>query len=436
MTSVFDPSSVAITVSLVLIWTVYLIVRRRSERASMTSLAESTEAGLTEPASLHPVINADRCLGCGACVRACPEGQVIGLIGGKATLIEAASCIGHGACKAACPFDAIELVFGTEKRGVDIPHVGRDFQTNVPGLFIAGELGGMGLIRNAITQGSQAIAGVQVVARDRRHPELDLVIVGAGPAGIAASLAAKAAGLRFITLEQETFGGTVAHFPRGKIVMTTPVVLPLVGLMRFREVSKEKLLAFWADILRRIELPLTYGAQVELIERDAAGFTIATPRGPLRAATVLLAIGRRGTPRKLDVPGEEQAKVVYRLADPAQYRGKHVLVVGGGDSALEAAASLAEEPGTLVTLSYRSKAFARAKLKNRKRVEAGQAAGTIDVRLGSTVVQIGRENVEIETGGDHETIANDAVIVCAGGILPTKFLRDVGITVETKHGTA
>lgn len=423
--------------TLAVILSVYLGLRRRSERASIATLVEMTEAGMTEPASLHPLIDPAKCLGCGACARACPEGNVLGLIGGKAQLVEASNCIGHGACRAACPFDAITLVFGTETRGVDIPEVGPDFQTNVPGLFIAGELGGMGLIRNAVEQGCQAVQAIVPLARASPHAELDLIIVGAGPAGLAASLAAKEQGLRFVLFEQETAGGTVAHFPRGKIVMTAPVDLPIVGRMHFREVSKEELLGFWQASLSGLNLPLRFRERVERLQpANPHGFEMQTNHGVYRSACVLLAIGRRGTPRKLSVPGEELPKVVYRLIDPEQYRGQRVLVVGGGDSALEAAASIADEPGTTVTLSYRNAAFSRAKPKNRRRVDDAIACGRINACLKSNVVSIGQSCVDIEVDGRHETIPNDAIIVCAGGILPTKFLRDIGINVETKHGTA
>lgn len=431
-----SPIVLAYAVPFAAVLLVYLHFKRRGDTATAALYAEALDAGLAEPASLHPVIDEARCLGCGACARACPEHTVLGIIGGKATLVEAANCIGHGACKAACPFDAISLVFGTEKRGIDIPEVGPDFQTNVAGLFIAGELGGMGLIRNAIEQGRQSIDGIVAMAKARRHAECDLLIVGAGPAGLAAALAAKSKGLRFHVVEQETFGGTVAHFPRGKIVMTQPVELPLVGTMRFREVSKEKLLAFWHDILKRFPLPISYGERVEQVTASANGFEVRTTAGVRNAATLLLAIGRRGTPRKLDVPGEEQTKVVYRMVDPSQYRGKHVLVVGGGDSALEAAAEIASEPGTSVTLSYRGDAFGRAKAKNRKRVDDMSADGRIDLRLGSKIIEVGVDTIVIEAKKQRETIRNDAVVVCAGGLLPTQFLRDTGISVETKHGTA
>lgn len=432
----FDPLLTLYALPLIAVWVIYFGRRKRVERRSISKREAAAEAGLIEPPTLHPQIDATRCIGCGACVRACPEGEILGLIDGKAELIEPSDCIGHGACLAACPSDAIRLVFGTERRGVDIPHVGADFQTNVPGVFIAGELGGMGLIRNAIEQGRQAIDAVRALGGPRPADAYDVVIIGGGPAGFSASLAALEHRLRFVTIEQESFGGTVAHYPRGKLVMTAPAVLPLIGNVRFREVGKEKLLAFWHHAAKRTGLRINYRERAESVTRNGSGLEVRTTRGRYLTRAVLLAIGRRGTPRRLGVPGEDLPKVVYRLTDPRQYRGQHVLVVGGGDSALEAAADVAAEPGTTVTLSHRSDAFARAKLKNRKRVEAAQRTGRLHLLMPSQVSRIGAEAVELTHDGGQTAIRNDSVIVCAGGILPTAFLKGIGIEVETKYGTA
>jgi thioredoxin reductase (NADPH) len=421
-----------------LIWALYVVWRWHREKKSRAAKAAAVEAGLVEPASLHPIIDPAKCLACGACVSACPEGDIIGMINGKAELIEPTHCIGHGACREACPYDAITLVFGTEKRGVDIPHVSPDFQTNVPGIYIAGELGGMGLIRNAITQGSQAIESVRARAVSRPPQGYDLIIVGAGPAGFAASLGALKHKLRFLTIEQDTFGGTVAHFPRGKVVMTAPAILPLGFKLKFRIVGKEKLLQIWNDIYRKTGLKgkIRYGEEVKSIIRHGDTFEVRTTGNSYQTASVLLAIGRRGTPRKLNVEGEEQSKVVYRMIDPEQYRRQHVLVVGGGDSALEAATSIAQQPGAMVTLSHRGESFSRARVKNRELVDACQRTGRLRVLLESKVSRIGPDDVVIEQKGQRLRIRNDAVIVCAGGILPTAFLKSVGIEVETKYGTA
>ena len=432
----FNPVIGVYPLAFAVIGALYIALRKRAEARSRATKAAAEEAGLLEPASLHPKIDPVKCLGCGACTRVCPEGDILGMINGKAELVEPSHCIGHGACRTSCPCDAITLVFGTEKRGIDIPHVNPDFQTNVPGIFIAGELGGMGLIRNAIEQGRQAVDSIRKFDRHGSANAYDVIIVGAGPAGFSASLAAMQHKLRYLTIEQDSFGGTVAHFPRGKLVMTAPATLPLIGKVRFKEISKEKLLKFWENSASKTGLKVNYGEQVESIARFDNEFEVRTTRASYKTSSVLLAIGRRGTPRKLEVEGEDQAKVVYRFIDPEQYRRRHVLVVGGGDSALEAATSIADQPGTTVTLSHRSEAFSRAKVKNRERVETAEKSGRLKVLLQSKVKRIGRHDVEIEHKGARMKIKNDAIIVCAGGILPTAFLKSVGIEVETKYGTA
>jgi thioredoxin reductase/ferredoxin len=430
---------------LVLILFVYLRHQSKKHRHSMRVHDEAIASGMTEPASIHPVVNHALCLGCGTCVKACPERSknVLGLIHGKAHLVNPTHCIGHGACKTACPFDAIELVFGTEKRGVDIPQVNPDFQTNVPGIFIAGELGGMGLIRNAVRQGVEAVASICKLdgVGNSDGDVIDLVIVGAGPAGIAATLAAKDKKLNFVTLEQDSIGGTVSHYPRGKIVMTAPAVLPIVGKMQFKETTKEALMEFWQGVIEKAALKISDRERVESVEAEvladqSRAFHVKTGTGEYHTRAILLAIGRRGTPRKLGVPGEEHSKVVYRLIDPAQYRNQHVLVVGGGDSALEAAVSISEVEGTTVAISYRSEAFSRAKEKNRNKIADAEKAGRLRVMMKSNIKHIEPKKVVIASGDDEVCIDNDAVIVCAGGILPTPFLKSIGITVDTKFGTA
>ncbi len=413
----------------------YLALHGRTERGNAARRAAIIEAGLHEPVSLHPRIDPVACIGCGSCVSACPEGDVLGLIHGKAELIAASECVGHGACSAACPSDAIELVFGTEKRGVDLPHVQPDFQTNVPGLYIAGELGGMGLIRNAIEQGRQAIDNI-AASECIVGAQHDVIIAGAGPAGIAASLAAKARKLNYLTLEQDSLGGTVAHFPRGKLVMTAPATLPLYGRIKFNEIGKEELLRFWTGIAQDHRLNIAFGERIEAIEQKDGRFVVRTSSRRLSARAVLLAIGRRGTPRRLDVPGEDLPKVVYRLIEPEQYRGKRVLVVGGGDSALEAAAILAEETDATVTLCYRGEGFSRAKPKNRDRIATASAGRHLAIHLRTEAVSITPEAVVLKSGDRQWVSENDAVIICAGGVLPTDFLRHAGIRVETKFGTA
>jgi thioredoxin reductase (NADPH) len=423
----------AYAIALVVVWIAYAWIRRRAERIATVQQADTLDH---EPPSLHPIIDPKTCVGCGACVNACPEGRIIGMIGDKAHLIDPASCIGHGACKTVCPVGAIDLVFGSARRGIDIPIVSASFESNVPGLYIAGELGGMGLIANAIEQGRQAMEVIAKRSDLGQAGQHDVIIIGGGPAGISASLSAKQKGLRALTLEQSTLGGTVAHYPRGKLVMTRPAMLPLYGKIRLHRVRKERLLALWQAVLAKTGLDIREGVRVEKITPTAKGFEVATTAGTARASTVLLATGRRGSPRKLGVPGEELPKVVYSLDEPTQYRGQHVLVVGGGDSALEAAIELARYPTASVTLSHRGETFERAKTRNRDRLAEAEQADRLNVLRSSTVQEIEAATVTIESGGRRRRVPNDAVIICAGGMLPTALLADLGVRVETKFGTA
>lgn len=429
------PKLLAYVVPLILAWTIYRRIKHAGNRRSEEKLKAASESG-AEPATLHPLIDYNKCLGCGTCVSACPEGDVLGIINDKAFLVNPSHCIGHGACKAACPQDAITLVFGTARRGLDIPVVKPNFETNVPGIFIAGELGGMGLIRNAIEQGRQAMENILKRPGLGQGNALDVVVIGAGPAGFAASLCALKNRLRFVTIEQDTLGGTVAHFPRGKIVMTAPAELPIYGKLNFRETTKETIIQLWQDVANKTGVRISYQERMENITQSPDGFIVETNKRRYLTKNVLLAIGRRGTPRKLDVPGEELPKVTYSLTDPDQYRGQRVLVVGGGNSALEAAASIAEESNTIVTLSYRGKSYSRAAEKNILRVDEHEAAGRIKVLLESEIKNIKPDSVEISHGGKMLRIKNDTIIVCAGGVLPTPLLKKFGIEIETKFGSA
>jgi thioredoxin reductase len=419
---------------LLVVMLLYVQRRRRKETASRAQLEEAKKSSIPEPLTLHPVIDPTKCLGSGACVRACPE-HALGIVKGKALLVQPDHCIGHGACQAACPVEAVSLVFGTEKRGIDIPQVKPTFETNVPGIFIAGELGGMGLIRKGVEQGQRAI---QTIAKKKgKDGQLDVVIVGAGPAGFSASLAAKEAGLRFVTLEQEDgLGGSVYHYPRSKLAMTAPMNLPIVGTFNRHEISKEELLEFWNKTIKQTGLKIHFSERMDSLQKISGGYVVKTSKAEYKAANVLLAIGRRGTPRKLGVPGEEQPKVVYRLIDAEQYRGQHVLVVGGGDSAAEAALAIAAERGTTVTVSCRGdEIFTRPKDKNRQQLKQAVEKGRLAVYINANVRDIGSDTATLVHEGKDIVLKNDAIIVCAGGTLPTPMLKEIGVMVETYYGT-
>jgi thioredoxin reductase/NAD-dependent dihydropyrimidine dehydrogenase PreA subunit len=418
-----------------LIIILYARHQRKFHKTHSVDIAEVIKGNLGEPISLHPVIDPTLCIGSGTCVAACPE-EAIGMLNGKMILKNPAVCIGHGACAAACPVEAIRLVYGSEKRGIDIPNVKPNFETNVPGIFIAGELGGMGLIRKAAEQGRQAIASIRK-RKTSDKADFDVVIIGCGPAGLSAGLSAIHHKMRYKLIEQEeSLGGAVFQYPRQKIAMTQPIELDIIGKVSFTEIQKEKLIEFWIDVVKKTGLKISFRERMVSIDKTDGHFTVRTNRGNYICNSVLLSMGRRGTPRKLEVPGELTSKVTYRLIDPEQYKGQSVLVVGGGDSALEAAITLSKEPGTRVTLSYRSSAFSRVKPKNRNELEKRQLANRLRVLMESNVKSIDPDHVSIEVKGKIENIPNQAVIVCAGGLLPTPILQKIGIEFETKYGTA
>lgn len=427
--------SVGLLLSLV---TVVPVIRRMKRRERRTDAAEARALayGLNEPASLHPVVDPELCIGTGSCVDVCPEGDVLGLRSGQALAIAPAACIGHGLCERACPVEAISLVFGTKTRGVDIPRIKENFETNVAGIYIVGELGGMGLIRNAFEQGRQCIEGI-VGEKDRAPGDmLDLVIVGAGPAGLASSLHAKRAGMKFVTLEREADpGGTVRHYPRKKLVMTAPVSIPGFGKVGSKEIVKEQLIGLWDRICNEADLPLLTGRTVDAVRRVDGGFEVVSGNERHVARRVILAIGRRGLPRRLGVPGEELGNVQYALAEPEAFAGDRVLIVGGGDSAVEAALAIADEPDTEVSISYRRDAFSRIKPGNRTRLERALQSGDLDIRWRTNVRRIEPDRVWLsdDAGGDHD-LPNDQVLIFAGGELPTPFLRACGVAVDTKFG--
>jgi thioredoxin reductase/Pyruvate/2-oxoacid:ferredoxin oxidoreductase delta subunit len=411
----------------------HLARHRRRERAA---LAAAEHAGLSSegPRAQHPHIDVTWCIGCGACVKACPEGDVLAVIGGKAALVNGPRCIGHGLCAEACPVGAIEIVMAPPSMTADMPVLSSQFETSVPGMFIVGELGGLALIKNAVNQGRDCIdhiAGRVAGLRRRRVGEVvDVAIIGAGPAGLSASLRAVEKKLTYVTLEAEELGGTVAKYPRQKLVMTSPVEFPLFGRFRKLEISKEDLLEFWRKAAGKAGLRVNTGERVEDIRREPDGaFTIETVAGRYRALTVVLAIGRRGTPRKLGIPGEDLPKVMYSLIEAEAYTGKRILVVGGGDSAVEAAMGLAYQKGNSVTISYRKDVFSRLKERNNQRIRECMRRGNPSVIFNSQPVEIGQRSVLLEVQGGTREIPNDFVWVFAGGTPPNAFLEKVGVRV-------
>jgi thioredoxin reductase len=420
-----------------LIFYFYIKKNKKNSTAIKRKIAKAKELGFHEPVSLHPVVNPDNCIGSGACITACPEHDILGIVNGKATTINASRCIGHGACFHACPVQAITLCIGTEKRGVELPHISEEFETTIPGIYIAGELGGMGLIKNAVEQGKLAMSYLASKLKSRGNAKYDLVIVGAGPAGISASLEAAKRKLKFVTLEQDSLGGTVFNFPRAKVVMTSPMDLPLYGKVKLTETSKAELLEIWKNVLSINNITINEQEKVEKIESQDGVLIVQTTKDHYTTKSILLAIGRRGSPRKLGVPGEETEKVAYRLLEPEMIHNQKILVVGGGDSAIESALLLADE-NNKVTLSYRSDAFSRLKPKNEEKINNAVRSGKVKVILNSEVSEILDDSIilKVKDSTEPKAIENDLVYIFAGGILPTKFLEDIGIRITKKFGEA
>ncbi|MBK7132873.1 MAG: NAD(P)-binding domain-containing protein [Bacteroidales bacterium] len=419
----------------VVVIVIYLRKKTKESRLVDEKIKIAKEEGLHEPVSLHPYVDVNSCIQTGACIAACPEKDILGIRNGKATIINASRCIGHGACFHACPTEAITLRIGTEKRGVELPHVSQNFETNVPGIFIAGELGGMGLIKNAVEQGRQAVENIIKTFNKNHNADYDLIIIGAGPAGISGTLTAKKHGLKYLLLEQDTLGGTVFTFPRKKIIMTSPMDLPLYGKIKLFETSKSELLDLWHTVLNKNGIIVSENSKVESILSESGVFKVTTIKGEqFTSARVLLAIGRRGTPRKLNVPGEMKEKVAYRLLEPEEISGKHIIVVGGGDSAIESALLLADQ--NHVILSYRNEVFSRIKPLNNIALNKAVAEGKLELKLKSNLLSIEDETIRLSVNDNGEAIElqNDLVYIFAGGELPTQFLEKAGIKITKKFG--
>ncbi|HEY2457640.1 MAG TPA: NAD(P)-binding domain-containing protein [Candidatus Acidoferrum sp.] len=421
----------------------FLAYYLKQEKKKVAKAKEAAERGKLRsdgPQSQHPHINNNYCIGCATCTMVCPEGDVLGMIGGKAMIINGYKCIGHSICAEACPVGAITMVMASPSVGGSLATITSDFETTIKNMFIIGELGGLALIKNAVNQGRSCVdtiaARISAKGPSRVANVYDLLIVGAGPAGISASLRAAEKKLNYLTLEESEVGGTVAKYPRQKLVMTSPVEFPMYGKFKKTELSKEDLLEFWNKVLHRADFNCRTGEKVENIVRSEDGvFAVTTGKGEHRAKHIILALGKSGSPRKLGVKGEELPKVMYRLIEADHYVNKKILVVGGGDSAVEAAMGLASQVGNSVTLSYRQSEFSRIKDRNAQRIAEFAKKGKLKVLFNSSPVEFTSNAVVIEVNKVRQTIANDFVWIFAGGEPPTAFLKKVGIGFGEKDIT-
>jgi len=410
--------------------------RENSSKEARKKLKKTIQQQQNEPLTLHPEIDPALCAGCGACTRACPEGDIIKLINHKATLVTPAKCVGHGECEAVCPTGAIALAFGTKTRGMDIPRLTSEYETNVSGLYIAGELGGMGLIRNAVKQGKLA-ASHALKKLPSEKSDYDVIVIGAGPAGLAASLTAIKENKTYLCIEQNSFGGTVSNFPRQKIVMSHPLDLPMIGPMKFPEnkITKEQLLKYWSKVKKQTGFQVKEKTKFVSLEKKNNIFHLQTSAGSFTSKKVILAMGVRGSPRKLNVPGEELAKVTYNLVEPEQYQEKSIVVIGGGNAGVEAAQMLCKSNWkNKVHLLVRSQSFDRCNEENIHKIKKLESMGAVNIWFQSTVKEIHPDKILIQKGNELSELKNDFVFIFAGAEMPQQFLMSLGIKIEKKFG--
>jgi thioredoxin reductase/Pyruvate/2-oxoacid:ferredoxin oxidoreductase delta subunit len=417
------------------------LVGQKKLHARAREAAQKGKLRSDGPRAQHPHIDTSNCIGCATCTTVCPEGDVLAMLAGQAVIVNAYKCIGHSLCAEVCPVGAITMVMSSPSMGRDMPQLTPQYETSVPNMYIVGELGGLALIKNAINQGRDCVdtiaAKIPSLRRGKSTQDvLDVLIVGAGPGGISASLRAIERKLKYLTVDEGEMGGTVSKYPRQKLILTSPVELPIYGKFRKTELTKEDLLAIWAEILRKVDFKFRQGEKVQEIKKSEDGvFTVTTPNAEYRALSVVLALGKGGSPRKLGVKGEELPKVMYRLIEADHYVNKNILVVGGGDSAIEAAMGLAHQVGNKVTLSYRKEAFTRLKDRNEKRVAENARTGKLRIVFNSMPVEFKEKSVLLEVNGQVQEIPNDYVWIFAGGEPPTAFLKKIGVQVGLRDMT-
>ncbi|MBK9550047.1 MAG: NAD(P)-binding domain-containing protein [Gemmatimonadetes bacterium] len=380
------------------------------------------------------MVRADVCVGCGTCVDACPEPGAI-TMHKKLAVVDDALCKGHGECVAACPVGGILVTTGAAVNRVSVPLVNANFESNLPGLYIVGELGGRGLIKNAVNEGRLAvehIASTLAPATADERDAVDVLIVGSGPAGLSAGVEAIRSGLKYVMVEQGALSESVRKYPRHKLLLAEPIQMPLYGNLWVADTSKESLLRAWESIVASSGLQVRTGERVLKVTPEGTLFDVETSAGRYRTRRVVLAMGRRGSPRKLGVVGEELSKVVYEIVEMEQFAGRRVLVVGGGDSAIESAVGLGNQDGTTVQLSYRGESFPRIKPRNQEKLDRAVAAGRITLLLQTQLREVRAEVAVLEGPAGAMIIPNDDVVIRIGGDAPFAFLEQIGVRIVQK----
>jgi putative YpdA family bacillithiol system oxidoreductase len=398
-------------------------------------------AQVVGPRILVHDINDDRCTGCDACVAVCPT-NVLDLVSNKSRVLRFQDCIQCEACMFACPTEALVMFpEGAVPPPLKVPEIDENFQTAVPGQYLIGEVAGKPLVKNAANLGRVVVehmlqTGMRPGALGGGQNIVDVAIVGSGPGGLSAALSCIQKGLSYVVLEKEQeIASTISRYPKGKLVMAEPYDSVNLSLLPVFDSSKEQLIPIWKELLERVRLRVNQGESVETVTKQGDGtFEIRSTVASYRAQRVVLSIGTRGKPRTLQVPGENLPKIFSLLEDPDMWQAKNVLVVGGGDSAVEAALALSDS-GAKVTVSYRGKGFNRAAPKNKQTIENYAAEGRIKVKLGSQVLQFDHESVTLALAdGSQKRYPNDGAFVLIGADPPVQWLEKMGVRfVERPH---
>lgn len=417
--------------------------------AGVRRFARRSKAGATLPAQLAPPtrrrlpqINTTTCLGCYACVDACPF-DVLEVQRFVAVVARPDACCGLSLCEQRCPNGSLVIREGEPL--ADTPRLEASLESpDVPGVFLAGDVTGLSLIRNAIDQGARVALAIH--ARRRARPvaraaaseglpnPYDVVVVGTGPAGLSAILEAHKSGLRALALEQGSVAESIRSFPRHKLVLDQGGGGP--RSLWLEQCQKEELVAKWTQTARRERLPILEQHRVTAVERVDKGrarfaLRAQAPEGEREfyAEHVVLALGKRGSPRKLEVPVPEawHSHVHYSLVDARPFAGRKVLVVGLGDSAMEAAVALAGQPGSEVTLAARAPAFRRGKARNIEAVERLALGGRLTLLFDSSVTGFTAEGVSLEVAGERRDLDVSSLFVLIGARMPWEFLEALGV---------
>ncbi len=417
-----------------------VILRARRKRLAMSApeLAPTTTLGKAR----LPQINTSTCVGCYACVDACPF-DVLEIQKYVAVVVRPADCCGVILCEQACPNGALQMAEGEPIESH--PNVDAHLESvDAPRIFLAGDLTGLPLIKNAIAQGTRVIDRIADslpdASRSSGKEKVDVAIIGSGPAGLSAALRAIDRGLSYVVLEQATMAASIQSFPRNKLVFDQPLQLPVVGDLWLREATKEELLVQWTRIARQRRIDIREHHRVVSFDRASEKIVVhAMHEGApkmFEASYVVLATGRRGTPRKLDAPiaPDAIASVSYSLADARTFAGKEIVIVGLGDSAMEAAIALCRQPDCKVTISYRGDDFERGKARNVSELKSLVARGKIRLELGSTVRRVDHRQLTLAVRGDvhgkPKILPFDALLVLIGGTPSSALLSAAGVTAS------